>query len=100
MGSELCLKYKPEVIATAFVYGAAHDLFGALEHPSETTKMWELWDGLKTSTVNEKLLHDIMVELYTYVLHGPFSCLPTYVSSSALCWMFFFFCYCGGCVAS
>lgn len=68
-GSELCLVYRPEVLAVAFVYGAAHDVIGTLEHPSETKKMWDLWDDLKGFAVTEHLLHRIMVKFHTYSVH-------------------------------
>mmetsp|Transcript_19340 Transcript_19340/g.57472 ORF Transcript_19340/g.57472 Transcript_19340/m.57472 type:complete len:507 (+) Transcript_19340:707-2227(+) len=68
-GTELCLVHKPEVIAMAFVYGAAHDIFGKLEHPSRDMKIWDLWDALPHGAVNERLLHGIMTEFHTYCQH-------------------------------
>lgn len=65
-GSELCLKHKPEIVAVAFVYGAAHNLFGQLEHPSDTVKMWDLFHLVQPGDVTERLLHGIMTEFHGY----------------------------------
>jgi len=66
-GSELCLMYKPEVVALALLYGAAHDIFGEVVHPSDSQEMWDILEPLiQPGEVDERLLHGIMVQLHTY----------------------------------